>query len=205
MNILLVDDQNIFLHAMTILLRREIPGATISCANSGHQAITLLNNEKIDLILLDVNMPVMNGLEVATYVAKNFPLVKIIMLTHVAGLAMIVSLAKIAHGILFKEADANELKEVIASVMRGERGFCSVSKEMVLNNMAYTEIPYVNFNKYETMLVKLMTEGKTSKEIGVVLSKTEKAVKRLREDLLKKTKAKNTSELIAFAYQNGII
>jgi len=205
MNILVVDDQNIVLEGLITLLRLKIQNATISKANSGYQAIKILGNEKIDLVLLDVNMPVMNGLEVAEYISKNHPSVKIIMLTNVSGLPMVLSLAKIAHGFSFKDAEADELKEVIAAVMRGEKAFCSASKEMVLNNTTTVEMPDVRFSEYETILVNLMSEGKTNKEIGAVLRKKEKAIRRLREDLLKRTKSKNGTELVAFAYQNGLI
>jgi len=206
MNILIVDDQNIVLEGLVTLLRLEIPDATISKANSGHQALIKLSQEKIDLILLDVNMPVMNGFEVAHSVAKNYPLVKIIMLTHVAGLAMVLNLAKIAHGISFKDVEADELKQIIYAVIRGEKGFCSTSKAMLLNNTnSIGELPDVRFDKYEIMLVNMMADGKTSKEIAIVLSKKEKTINRLREDLLKKTKSKNGLELVAYAFQNGLI
>lgn len=206
MNILIVDDQVLFLNALLALLKPEFPEANFSVADSGTKAIETLKHQKPDLVLLDVNMHGMNGLEVAEHIRKKYPRVKIIMVTNISGKAMVLSLVKIAHGFLFKHSDVTEMKKVILGVMEGKSTFCSTSSDLILDNASTMDnLSRVHLDEFEMKMIVMLADGKTSKEMAQDLGKTEKALNRHREELLKKTKTKNTPELIAYAFRNGLI
>jgi DNA-binding NarL/FixJ family response regulator len=206
MNILVVDDHKIFLDSITMLLRNQIPDSNISIASEGWQAIEMIDEVKPHVMLLDINMPGMNGLQVAEYITTKHSDVKIVVLTNVNGEAMVLNLLKLVHGFLFKDIDGEELKACIDTVLRGENYFCEGARKMILNNVsALDKLPKIHLSKRELTVVEMLAEGKTSKEIAVALGLKEKTIHSYREDILKKTKTKNTSELIAFAFQNCLI
>ena len=206
MNILLVDDETIFLQSLAPLISKQIFGATVFEASSGKMAIDMLAETKPDIILLDVNMPVMNGLQVAEYISKKHPDIKIVMLTNVDGDAMILSLVKIVHGFLIKDIDKAEVKECISMVMNGKKYFCDVAQRAIYENMnAMEKSPYVHLDERELELIRYLAQGKTSKQIAAIKGIKEKTVNSNREALNKKTKTTNAAGLVAYAFHNGLI
>lgn len=206
MNILLVDDQKFALKSLTNLIYDAVPSATIFEAYDGAPAIKMLPDTKPDVVFLDVIMPMMNGLQVAEYLNKNYPNIKIIMFTNVNGRAMVLSLVKMVHGFLSKNVDGYELGACINAVMRGEHYFCKRTTDIIhksINEM--DNLANVHFDKREALLVELLAGGKTTRVMAEMLGMKEKQVNRLREGLLRKTKTKNTTELVAFAFRNGLI
>ncbi|HEY8934245.1 MAG TPA: response regulator transcription factor [Cyclobacteriaceae bacterium] len=206
MNILLVDDQKIFLKSFAHLVGQHIPDSIISQAHSGKSAIAILDDVKPDVVLLDINMPDMNGLEVAEYLNKNYPHIKIVMLTNVDGEAMILNLAKIVDGFLLKDIEDIELKKCVSTVMSGGKYFCKDAQEIIYNNMnAMGKTPYIHLELRELELIKLLANGWTSKEIANEWNVNEKTVNNYREVLIKRTKTKNAVGLVAYAYNNGLM
>lgn len=206
MNILIVDDQRIVLDSIAMLLRQGIAGSNVTTALSGVQAIEMIEHSKPDVVLLDVNMPGMNGLKVAEYLNKKHPTVKIIVLTNVNGVAMVLALAKIVNGFLYKATGIEELTQCINVVMRGDTYFCGEVQQTIFSRMnSLDKLPAINLDERELLVIKKLSEGKTTKEIAVDLDVKETTVNSYREGLLKKTKTKNTTELVAFAFLNGII
>lgn len=206
MNILIVDDHRIFLDSLAMLIEKQVPQSVIHKVFDGVQAIQMLNTIKPAIVILDVNMPFMNGLEVAEYIHTTLPQTKIIVLTNVNGKAMVLNLTRVVHGFLFKAIEGNELKQCIHAVLAGEKYFCENSRKMVLNNTeSLTDLPSVHLSKRELSIVELLAEGKTSGEIAQILGIKEKTIKSYREELLRKTKTKNTSELVVFAIHNSLI
>src|SRR6187551_3008141 len=95
LSILLTDDQSMVREGLSLILKQHFPEAKFHQADSGAQALQRLTNNRIDLLLLDISMPGMNGIEVAKEVLKNFPKTKIIVLTQYNGEAMITHLIQL--------------------------------------------------------------------------------------------------------------
>jgi len=206
MNILLVDDQNIFLDSLSLVIKQAFPSSNVFKALSGRLAIDMLPEAKPTVILLDVNMPGMNGLEVAEHITKHYPAIKIVMLTNITGRAIVLSSMKIVHGFLFKDVGAPDIKNAIEAVLSGKKYFCSNANQMIIKNVnELDKLPYVQFTKIEIDIVEMLKAGKTSKQIAKTLGLKERTVNHHREELLKKTKTKNSHELIAFAFANALI
>lgn len=206
MNILLVDDHPMFIESVSTLIRRHIPNSEISKAFNGQDAVQMLDRINPTVVILDVNMPGMNGLEVAECINNKSQNIKIIILTNFSGVAMVLSLMKFAHGFLFKESGPAELEECINTVLTGKKYFCERSTKIIVNNADTLErIPTVRFTKRELSIIKLLYKGTTTKQVAATLGIKEKTVNSYREELLRKTKTKNTTELLVYAINNGLI
>jgi len=206
MNILLVDDHRVLLDSLSFFIKSELPNSTIFKAGNGFEAIKTLQKEAIQIVLLDVNMPFMNGIEVAHEIHSLFPTTKIIMLTSIEGKAMMASLVQVVHGFLFKDVNSSEIIAAINTVMAGDKYYCKEANQTLIDSWEIADnMPDVKFDKRETAIIELMAAGKTNPQIAEILGLKENIVNQYRDSLLRKTKTKNTKELIAFAFQNGLI
>lgn len=206
MKILLVDDKKLTLESIKVLLYQQFPGSEIHEAHDGIHAVKMLAEKKPDVMLLDINMPEMNGLQVAEYINEKHLPIKIIVVTNVDGDAMVLSLVKVVHGFLFKDVDADEFKRCINTVMEGKKYFCEQIRLTLYENVnSMDKIPHIHLDKNEIELIQFLAAGKTSKEIAKIKGVKEKTINGQREALNKKTKTKNGNELVAYAFYNGLI
>jgi DNA-binding NarL/FixJ family response regulator len=206
-NLLLVDDQALFRESVRNLLSQNFQAIKIFEAAHGKEALTVLEEHRIDVILLDVNMPEMNGIEVASFVLSTYKQTSVIVLTQHGGEAMIVHLLRQGvHGFLLKTTSARELKLAIETVMRGEKYIHDSITAMIQSNFNLMKsAPTIVFNKREAEILLQLKMGRSSKEIAGIMDLKENTVNSYREDMLRKTKTKNVAELITYAHQNGIL
>ena len=207
MNVLVVDDQKTFLEAMANWLAGLLHGAVLYKALSGLEAYDMIESVKPDIILMDVNMPDLNGLETTRLILKKYPESKIVVLTTIDGEPMILSLLKAGvRGFLFKDAGEAEIKTCIETVYAGSKYYCAEVDDIVSRNVHLLENqPVVDLNKREKEIIWLMGAGNSSKEIAAQLGIKEKIVNSIREQLLKKTKTKNATQLVAYAFFNVLM
>lgn len=206
MNILFVDDHRVLVQPLAGFIKNEIPNANLFFAEDGLEAMRQIQTVKPDVILLDVNLPFLSGVEIAHHVHKDYPSIKIIMLTSIDGEAMLVTLSKFVDGFLFKNIDSSEVVKAIKVVMGGNSYFCKESTEILIENFKLkNQTPIVKFDKREIEIVERMSEGQTLKSISEEMELKESMLNQFRDILLRKTKTKNSKELIAFAYENGLI
>jgi len=205
LSILLVDDQQLFREGLALILKQHYPDVNISHAGSGPEALELLKTNKIDLVLLDIGMPEMNGMEVVAHLTKDHPDLVILVVTQYNGEAMIKHLLRIGvHGFIFKSSASEEIKDAIKTVMEG-RQYVPVSLQpSFLRKIAMTDTPAV-LKKREAEILLLLKMGRSSKEIAERLNLKENTINSYREEMLQKTKTKNVAELIAYAYENGML
>lgn len=207
MTILLVDDVTSYLSAMDTWFKILFNGSTIHKATRGLEAYGKIPSVKPDVIFLDVNMPELNGLETTRLILKKFPDSKIIILTTVEGESMVLRLAKAGvKGFLFKETDGAEIIECTEKVLSGEKYFCQEVKEIISKNThILNNLPAIDFDKRERGIIWLLSEGYSAKEIGDIMGLKEKIVINTKENLRKKTKTKNTTELLAYFFYNALL
>ncbi len=206
-NLLLVDDQALFRESVRSLLNQNLSAIRIYEAGHGKEALAILEENRIDVILLDVNMPEMNGIELATHVLANHKLTSVIILTQHGGEAMIVHLLRQGvHGFLLKNTSARELKLAIETVMNGEKYIHDSITAIIQSNFNLMKsAPTIMFNKREAEILVQLKMGRSSKEIASIMDLKENTVNSYREDMLRKTKTKNVAELITYAHQNGLL
>lgn len=209
MKILLVDDDTIVRESLVRLLKTFFDDrVTFVQAQNGDEAIQKLTGLKLDLVFLDISMPIMDGYETCKYLRKNCPELPVIMLTHFSSDELVDYFYKLgARAFLPKGASVDELRRVVEAVTAGKKYFRlqdgrSFNRKLVTNNDTDLSL---KITRQEKRLLQFLQEGLTSKEIAAKMSLTDKTIRTYKERLMGKTKARNVAELISFGFRNGIL
>jgi DNA-binding NarL/FixJ family response regulator len=206
LSILTVDDQALFREGLTLVLNKLYPNTKVKQASSGPEAFDLMSKHVFDLLLLDIGMPGMNGMEVAKQVMLDHPATRIIILTQYNGEAMITHLVQSGvHGFLLKNSGSQEIKKAIETVLNGRQYITTMIHPSLLKDEKANNAPSVRFSKREADILMYLKLGKSSKEIAERLSLKENTINSYREDMLRKTQTSNVAELISYAYKNGVL
>jgi DNA-binding NarL/FixJ family response regulator len=211
--IILVDDELLFRKGISFLLEREKNLEVIFEASNGDELISFLqlNSNHPDIIIMDLKMPVINGVEATKIIRKEFPEIKIIALTSYDSKSFVANMIDVgAVSYLIKNATPQDLLTTINEVAL--KGFyytdsvMKVIKEDVLTNKKLKSNFDNNFlTKREIEVLKLICSQKSSVEIGEQLFISPRTVEGHRNSLLLKTQSKNIAGLVVYAVQNDII
>jgi two-component system response regulator NreC len=204
--VLLTDDHPIFLQGLKALLEREKYGV-IGMASDGRQAVKMAEKLKPDVVILDLAMPLLNGLDAAREIGKVSPNIKKILLTNYTDEQYILDALRAGvNGYLVKTKAADDLIQAIQEVSRGALYLSSgVSRELL---QAYLENEASRVNPLsgrEREVLQLIAEGKTTKEIAVVLGVSPKTIETHRMRLMDKLDIHETAGLVRYAIRRGVI
>ncbi len=207
----LADDQNLFRKGMAMLLR-EINGmeVTLECAN-GKDLLKAIAVVPVDIVLLDLEMPVMDGVETMKRMRTDHPDVKVLVLSMHSEEKFIVHLMELgANGYLLKTAEATEVENAIRSVAESGYYFSDMVSQVMLQGLVKKDKvrPYFNvidpLSEREIEVLKLICAEKTTPEIAEQLFLSPRTVEGHRNNILLKTGARNVAGLVVFAMTNGI-
>jgi len=197
--IVIAEDQKMLRGALGTLLNFEEDLEVIGQAGDGEEAIRLIDQLKPDICLLDVEMPLKNGLEVAEEIKTISPNSKVVVLTTFARPGYFERAMKTGvHGYLLKDGSIEDLAGSIRRVMAGKRDFAA---ELVMNS--YREDNPLTEREQEVL--RLAAEGHTSKEISTSLFLSSGTVRNYMSEILQKMEAKNMVEAISIAKDKGWI
>lgn len=197
--VLIAEDQGMLRGALGSLLNLEGDIEVIAEASNGKQALEMILFYKPDVCLLDIELPYLDGLEVAEELIKRKSPSKIVVLTTFARPKYFERVVKSGvHGYLLKDCSIDELARAIRSVMKGKREF---APELVFGSMKNGN-PLTN---REQQVLKLAAEGKTTKEISAELFLSAGTIRNYISDIISKLKVKNRMEAIQVAKENGWI
>lgn len=200
--ILLADDHAIILDGLKAVLDQDEGFEVIGTVSNGEEVLSFIDENKVDLIILDINMPKMDGLKCAKRVKEKSRETKIIVLTMYGQQSFINEMIKIGvDGCILKSNTGMELKDVIHRVMSGKSYFDQIQS---FNNEDDGSERY-KLGKREIQIVKMICEGISSQEIADRLYISEHTVKSHRKNIFRKTNVHSTAELIQFALNNGIM
>lgn len=204
--IIIADDHEMFRDGLSSLLHNAGPWEITNTVSNGLEAIIALEKEQYDLILLDINMPVMTGLEAAEIIRKRFPRVKIVILSMFNDLKNIQRVVKIgAQGYLLKDSSKNELVEGINTVLDGGTYFVDQVKELLITGLrSESRFSEVKLSKRELNILKMICLEYTTHQIAHEMDLSTHTVDTHRKNILSKTGAKNSVGLLKFAIENGI-
>jgi DNA-binding NarL/FixJ family response regulator len=183
-------------------------------ADNGMHLLNMLKMIQPDVILLDIQMPVMDGIGALPEIKKNWPNIKVIMLTMMDDHSMITKLMELgANSYLSKTSDSEVIYEAIRTCYEQEYFFNSLTNKALLtnlktkNNVAAQRIaqPEAMLNDKEILILKLMCEEKSTKEIAEIVDLSPRTVEAIRDKLKVKTGAKSTAGLILYAVKNNIL
>ena len=209
--LVLADDHPIVRKGLKALLEAENDLRVAGEASDGLEAINQVEKLKPDVLLLDIMMPGLNGLDVARQVSQHFPLTRIIILSMHANEAYVLdALRHGASGYVLKDASMEELVEAIRQVMAGHRYLCPPLSERAIEEYVKrsktSELdPYKSLTKREREVLHLAAEGNSNSEIATRLSISVRTVETHRMNLLHKLFLRTQTDLVRFAMQKGII
>ena len=216
MQILIADDHKIYRRGLRNLIQENHPEAHIAEASTGQEVIDLLmksnRHAPHDLLILDLEMPVMDGIQVATYLRDRVPDLKIIILTmHEDEWFMDQLVGSGVSGYLLKGDDEHQIEEAIQAVRRGETYFGSRTSGALQRELVRNKRFRRNFRRFrqlserEIEVLKRICQESTNKEIAQQLSLSVRTIDNHRNRLLEKCEVKNTAGLVMYAIRHGLV
>lgn len=205
--IAIVDDHQLFREGLASMFAKNDSIQVVASFGDGSELLPYLEKDKnIDVLLLDISMPVLGGLEVLKIVKKKYPLIKCIILSmHNDGNYVVQSVRNGALGYLLKNADQEELLQAIETVSLGKKYFNKETTELLLNNMSKGGETVKKLSTRESEILTLIASGLTTKEIAEKLFVSTRTVETHRVNMMKKLNVKNSAELIRKASELDIL
>lgn len=184
----------------------------VGIATNGREALETVRELTPDVVLMDIAMPIMDGVEATRRIHKEFPKVKILALTQYDDKAYVFPVIEAgASGFISKTAASSELVAGIRSVHRGDSFLSpSVARFLIedyqqIASMKGSQDPYEQLTNREREVLKLVAEGHTTQEIAAMLVLSPKTVERHKTNLMSKLDIHNRTELVKYALRKGII
>lgn len=211
--IILVDDEILFRKGISFLLSKEENIEVIFEASDGVELIEFLkgDNPKPDIVIMDLKMPLLNGIEATKIIHRDFPTIKIIALTSYDSKSFIANMIDVgAVSYLIKNATPQELFETINEV--AAKGFYYseyvmgiIQNDLISNKKTKCSLDTNFITSRELEVLQLICKQKSTVEIGEKLFISPRTVEGHRNNLLLKTESKNVAGLVVYAIQNAIV
>jgi len=208
MNILIIDDHKVVLDGISTILNKQKNVKSVTAANSGQEGLKHIEEDDFDLLLLDINMPKTNGIEVCQKVKKIKPTLPVLALSMHHEPAIIQKMIKAgANGYLLKDSGSDELLTAIKSISeKGEYFGESVGNSMLESIKKITPYPGIpKLTRREKEVLGHIINEKTTEEIGKLLHIQETTVTTHRQNLLSKLGARNTAGLVRIAMEWNLL
>lgn len=176
-------------------------------ASDGREAVKLCAKFRPDVALLDVTMPLLNGIDAAREISKANPATRLILLTmHTEDHLVLESLRAGVRGYVLKTRAADELIQAIRAVCKGEMYLTqSISRTIVQAFLAKDTLPDSPLTDRERQVLQLVAEGKTTKEIASLLGISVKTAESHRSNIMEKLNIHDTAGLVRYAIRSGLI
>lgn len=210
-NVAITDDHVLFRQGVKTAMGMKKDIKILFEADNGMQLLSMLKHTQPDVILLDVQMPIMDGIATLPEVKKLYPEIKIIMLTMHDEPTMITRLMELgANSYLTKNSDSELIYEAIKTCHEQEFFFNALTNKALIDGlrMKRQDSPYaqdVKLNDKEVTVLRLMCEEKSTKEIADIVDLSPRTVEAIRDKLKSKIGARSTAGLILYAVKHNII
>lgn len=206
---LVADDHKIFREGLKLALSDD-PG--ISCvgeAGNGKEVLDLLHRLKPDVILLDIKMPEMDGIETVKRIRETDPDVKLVMITMYEDEHFIIHLMEAgANGYLIKNAEPEEIKAAIHTAHHTGHYFNDYVSNVLLRKVIKKDErrkPEIRLSDRELQVLTLICQERTASEIGKQIFLSARTVEGIKSGLIEKLGVRNTAGLVVYALKNGVI
>lgn len=207
--VLLADDHRMFRQGLREVIERKTDFEVVGEAGTGREALAMVEALRPDIVLLDIQMPELNGVAVAQELARAHPEIKIIMLTMYREDQQLVDAIQAgARGYLLKDADADELIAVLTRVQRGESAIdpaLMTHMFAAIRRLSAKESELEALTERERDILKLVAEGQDNKTIAARLHLSEKTVGNRLSEIFQKLGVANRTQAALMAIQRGLI
>lgn len=207
----IADDHALFRAGVRTSLMGKKDVELIAEADNGMQLLNLLKHIDPDVILLDIQMPIMDGIQTLPEIRKLYPHIKVIILSMHNDHSMISKLMEIgANSYLTKNSDSETIYQAIRTCYDQEFFFNELTNKALLSGLRTKRTEpgtpqEINLSDKEVTILKLMCEEKTTKEIADIVEISPRTVEAIRDKLKTKTGAKSMAGLVMYALKSGII
>lgn len=199
-SVLIAEDHPVVRSGIRMLLTEEGDIEVVAEASNGREALTLLETIRPDLLLLDISMPEVNGLEVTQYVREHYPTLPILILTmHEDERYFFQLLRAGATGYIVKGAAPNDLVSAVRAVAGGQAYLYPSLARLLAKE------PDAVLSARELEVLQLTAHGLTAREVGKKLSISSNTVERHRANIMSKLGVSNRAELIRYAIRRGLL
>lgn len=200
--IFLVDDHKIFVEGVANLLSDQADLNIMGWAYDGKSVIEFLRENPVDIVLTDIQMPGMTGIELTQKIKEEFPHIRIIALSMFDKKEIVQELISSgAEGYLLKDIEKSELLTAIRKVASGEYYYSSSIAGILMKSITEKDL----LTKREKEIIKLIAEENTNSMIAEKLFISEHTVESHRKNIFRKTNAKSIVGLIKYAYENKLV
>lgn len=210
--IAIADDYKIFRDGLKVSLSQDADFDIIAEADNGEDLIESIEKNMPDVIIMDLKMPIMDGMEATKIIRKKYPDIKILVVSMYDDDKFIIHLMEIgANGYLLKNADPSEILKAIHSVFENGYYFNDLVNKALLKKLVLKGNIKPSFNQNielterELEVLKMVCEEKTATEIGKEIFLSPRSVEGIRQRLIEKIGVRNTAGLVMFAYKGGIV
>lgn len=213
-NVMIVDDHVLYRAGVKNALSSKKNIKVIAEADNGAHLLNMLKGIQPDVILLDIQMPIMDGITTLPEIKKLYPKIKVIMLTLLDDQSVITKLMELgANSYLVKTSDAEVIYEAIKTCHEQEFYFNALTNKALLNNLRNKNVvtPFGSVNdearltEKEVTILRLMCEEKSTREIAEAVDLSPRTIEAIRDKLKAKTGTKSTAGLIMFAVKNKLL
>jgi len=203
--IVIIDDHNIFRTGIKLVLNQVPHFEVIFNTDNAYDFIKLLPNFDVDVVLMDFNMPAINGDEATRRILDLQPELKIIALTMFSDLTHYTKMIDAgAHGFVVKKASKEELQKAIENIYYGGNYFSKeILQQLAIQSIKHQKLSKKLLTEREKEVLQLMCKGKTTDEIAELLFISIKTVETHRNHIFKKAGVRNIAELIIWAIKNN--
>lgn len=209
--VLVVDDHHLFAHGLKSMFQPEDGIDIVASTTNGNEVLPLLEQHDIDVVIMDISMPVIDGIDTMKLMQEAGYNTPTLMLTMHQDIRQIKrALEQNARGYILKDASKPELVEAVQKVSRGEDYFHKKVNEQLFEflrgNKGSTDTDLVNqLSEREIEIIKQLSLGKNGNEVAEVLFISPHTVKTHRRNIMHKLGVKNTAELVKLCLEKGII
>lgn len=209
--ILLADDHEIFRDGFKVMLRKQTEIQLIGEASNGKELIEVTTEMQPDVVITDIKMPVMDGIEATKNISKAFPEIGIIAFSMFDEESLVVDMLEAgAKGYLLKNAPKEEIIEAIKMVNNHHSYYCSATSAKLAKLIARSSFdPYkkhkpIEFSEKEIVVMCMICEEKTNKEIADKLNLSTRTIEGYRDRIQEKINAKNSAGIVVYAIKHRI-
>jgi DNA-binding NarL/FixJ family response regulator len=215
--VLIADDHALVRAGMRVLLGQVPEVDVIAEASDGRETLHLIATHQPDVVLMDITMPGLNGLEATVRVAKEFPRVRVIILSmHAVEEYVLQALHAGASGYLLKHAAPVELGLAVKAVVRGETYLSPPISKVVIDKYLQrtrgepdhswaTSMPYGQLTSRQREILQLIAEGHTTKDIAQCLNLSARTVETHRTELMQRLDIHDVAGLVRYAIRTGLV